>query len=73
MLEVVGHVVAAEGKHGHWVEAQFANCTTGCCSGFTGHDGTKEYTVVPVHMRRLSLSFYNHLLWLISVHSLVGT
>ena len=48
MLEVVGHVVAAERKHGHWVEAQFANCATGCCCGFASHDGAKEYTVVPV-------------------------
>jgi hypothetical protein len=29
MLEVVGHVVAAEGEHGHWVEAEFAHLAAG--------------------------------------------
>ena len=32
VVEVVGHVVAAEGQHGHRVEAQLAN-RADCCSG----------------------------------------
>ena len=48
MLEVVGHVVAAEGEHGHWVEAEFAHLAAGGCCCFGGHDGAEEDTVVPV-------------------------
>ena len=48
MLEVVGHVVAAEGEHGHWVEAELADCAAGGGGGFGGHDGAEEDTVVPV-------------------------
>lgn len=48
MLEVVGHVVAAEGEHGHGVEAEFAYCAAGGGGGLGGHDGAEEDAVLPV-------------------------
>ena len=48
MVEVVGHVVAAEGEHGHRVEAQFADLAACCCGGLARHDRAEEHAVVPV-------------------------
>ena len=48
MVEVVGHVVAAEGEHGHWVEAQLADLATRCRGGLGRHDRAQEHAVVPV-------------------------
>ncbi len=39
VTEVVAHVVAAEGKHGHGVAADFADGAAGCCGGFRAHGG----------------------------------
>jgi hypothetical protein len=40
VTEVVAHVVAAEGKHGHGVAADFADSAAGGCGGLGAHGGT---------------------------------
>ena len=48
MLEVVAHVVAAEGQHGHGVTADHAHSAGGGGGGLRSHDGAYEHAVVPI-------------------------
>src|SRR5258707_6041760 len=56
MAEIVGHVVAAEGQHGHRIAANDADVSGGRGSSFAGHGGAYEDAVLPikgfVHQRR---------------------
>ncbi len=47
MGEVVAHVVAAEGEHGHGVAADDAGFSGGGGGGFGGHDRAEEDAVLP--------------------------
>src|SRR5260221_12725777 len=56
MAEIVGHVVAAEGQHGHRIAANDADVSGGRGSSFAGRGGAYEDAVLPikgfVHQRR---------------------
>ena len=48
VLEVVAHVVAAEGQHGHRVAADFAELAELGGGPLRGHRGPDEHAVLPV-------------------------
>ncbi len=48
VTEVISHVVAAEGNHGHGVAARDADGAGSGRSGLGGHGGADEHAMLPV-------------------------
>src|SRR6185437_8199870 len=48
VLEIIGHVVPAERKHGHRIAAGYANSAGGGGRGLRSHGGADENSVLPV-------------------------
>ncbi len=48
VLEIIAHMIADEGPHGHGIAADHAHGAGGGSGGLRGHDGAYEHAVVPI-------------------------